>query len=243
MHIFKTTIKNTQNIDNKNIALLNRITGQSLSIVKESISNGKPFYSVNLSFSEFYGKDTVVEKLIKIFQENNIDVIIEYGRKDRGKHGLKKYSLTEFINFRNEAEKRIDESNKEWSEIKNDQDAFDKYIEEKGWRFSIERVIALIYKKGNYDRAIYDCNKLMELYPDSENYYCFYFYRGEAYKRKGEYDCALADYNKALELNPESNEILEEKKNLEKKIEIEKKQIINFNEKSKNIKKEYDNEY
>ena len=54
-------------------------------------------------------------------------------------------------------------------------------------------------EKNEYDLALADYNKAIELKPNYEN---VYNNRGSAYKGKGEYDKALADYNKAIELNP-----------------------------------------
>ncbi len=55
------------------------------------------------------------------------------------------------------------------------------------------------YYKGEYDKALSDFNKAIELDPDDYSAYCN---RGSVYERKGEYARALSDYNKAVELNP-----------------------------------------
>jgi len=55
------------------------------------------------------------------------------------------------------------------------------------------------YKKGQYDLAIADLNKAIELNPRDAG---IYGWRGSAYSAKGQYDLAIADYNTAIELNP-----------------------------------------
>ena len=55
------------------------------------------------------------------------------------------------------------------------------------------------YFKGEYDKAISDFDRAVELAPDDCYAYCN---RGSAYERKGDYARALSDYNKAVELNP-----------------------------------------
>jgi len=54
-------------------------------------------------------------------------------------------------------------------------------------------------EKGQYDQAISEFNKALEINPkDTEAYYN----RGLAYYDKGQYDKAISDYTKALEINP-----------------------------------------
>ena len=53
--------------------------------------------------------------------------------------------------------------------------------------------------EGDYDRAIEDFNKALELKPD---YAEPYTNRGNAYSCKEDYDRAIEDYDKAIELNP-----------------------------------------
>jgi len=55
------------------------------------------------------------------------------------------------------------------------------------------------YCKGNYDEAIKDCTKAIELNP---KYAKAYYFRGRAYYDKGLYDEAIEDYNKTIKLNP-----------------------------------------
>jgi tetratricopeptide (TPR) repeat protein len=54
-------------------------------------------------------------------------------------------------------------------------------------------------KEGEYDKAISDFNKAIELNP---RYADAYNNRGAAYAKKGEYEKAISDYSKAIELNP-----------------------------------------
>jgi len=57
-------------------------------------------------------------------------------------------------------------------------------------------------KKGEYDRAIADFTKALEINPRLAQ---AYYNRGVAYERKGEYDQAIADYTNALELSPSND--------------------------------------
>ncbi len=54
-------------------------------------------------------------------------------------------------------------------------------------------------KKGQYDQAISDLNKALEINPRLA---LAYFTRGLSYAAKGQHDQAISDYNKALEINP-----------------------------------------
>ena len=54
--------------------------------------------------------------------------------------------------------------------------------------------------KGDYDRAIADFDKAIQLKPD---YADAYDNRGVAYGSKGDYDRAIADYDKAIQLKPD----------------------------------------
>ena len=53
--------------------------------------------------------------------------------------------------------------------------------------------------KGEYDLAVADYGKIIELKPDDTS---TYLNRGLAFYNKKSYDLAIADYNKAIELNP-----------------------------------------
>ncbi len=52
---------------------------------------------------------------------------------------------------------------------------------------------------GDYDRAIANFTKAIEVNPRDEDAYIF---RGDAWFNKGDYECAIADYSKAIEINP-----------------------------------------
>lgn len=54
-------------------------------------------------------------------------------------------------------------------------------------------------RKGQYDLAISNYNKAIEIDPTIA---LFYFNRGVAYGAKGQYDLAIADYTKAIEIDP-----------------------------------------
>src|SRR5216684_4899573 len=55
------------------------------------------------------------------------------------------------------------------------------------------------WRKHDYDRAIADADKAIELNPKNSN---AYMRRGASYGNKGDYDRAFADENKAIELDP-----------------------------------------
>ncbi len=55
------------------------------------------------------------------------------------------------------------------------------------------------FNKGQYDLAIIDFSKAIELNPRDAG---IYGWRGAAYNRKGQYDLAIIDLNTAIELNP-----------------------------------------
>lgn len=59
------------------------------------------------------------------------------------------------------------------------------------------------YDKGEYDRAIENCDKAIELNPKDPD---AYNNRGITYDNKGEYDHAIEDYDKAIELDPKDPE-------------------------------------
>jgi tetratricopeptide (TPR) repeat protein len=52
---------------------------------------------------------------------------------------------------------------------------------------------------GQYDKAISDYTKAIELNPKHAD---TYYSRGLAYNKMGQYDKAISDYTKAIELNP-----------------------------------------
>jgi tetratricopeptide (TPR) repeat protein len=53
--------------------------------------------------------------------------------------------------------------------------------------------------KGDYDKAIADCDKAIELKPKNA---AAYDNRGNVYQAKGDHDRAISDYDKAIELDP-----------------------------------------
>ncbi len=57
------------------------------------------------------------------------------------------------------------------------------------------------YNKGNYDRAIEDYGKAINLYPKNA---AAYNSRGHMWRRKRNYDRAIEDYSKAIELDPQN---------------------------------------
>ena len=56
------------------------------------------------------------------------------------------------------------------------------------------------YRKGDYDRAIADYDKAIQL---NLQYTGAYNNRGSAHADKGDYDRALADYSEAIKLDPQ----------------------------------------
>jgi Flp pilus assembly protein TadD len=73
-----------------------------------------------------------------------------------------------------------------------------KQNESRNPKFYNDRGIAY-GEKGQYDRAISDFNKAMEINP---RYGKAYNNRGIVYRLKGQYDQAISDFNKAMEINP-----------------------------------------
>jgi len=58
---------------------------------------------------------------------------------------------------------------------------------------------AAYIQKGEYEKAIEDCTKAVELNPAHAN---AYINRGIAYDKKGDHDLAIKDYTKVPELEP-----------------------------------------
>ena len=61
---------------------------------------------------------------------------------------------------------------------------------------------------GDYDPAIADLNRAIELDPNQADYYR---QRGVSYRQKGDYDRAIADYNRAIELDPKNARYLQQR--------------------------------
>jgi Tfp pilus assembly protein PilF len=59
------------------------------------------------------------------------------------------------------------------------------------------------YQIGDFDKAIADCSKAIELDPALAK---AYYYRGRAFNGKGDFEKAIADYSKAIELDPKDYE-------------------------------------
>ncbi len=74
-----------------------------------------------------------------------------------------------------------------------------KQVESKDANFYFNRGTAYI-AKGQYDQAISDFNKALEINP---SYAEAYNNRGAVYSRKGQNDEAISDYSKAIEIDPE----------------------------------------
>jgi tetratricopeptide (TPR) repeat protein len=60
------------------------------------------------------------------------------------------------------------------------------------------------YNSGDYEQAIADYSKAIELDPDDATAYSN---RGSAYKESGDLEQAIADYNKAIELDPDDGTV------------------------------------
>ena len=65
---------------------------------------------------------------------------------------------------------------------------------------------AYYYGKDDFDMAIADFTKAIELHP---NYVAYYLWRGRAYQQKMEYDSAIADFTKAIELDSDYDNFIE----------------------------------
>jgi tetratricopeptide (TPR) repeat protein len=80
--------------------------------------------------------------------------------------------------------------------------------EESLWTHTItlnDRSWVAYYNRGiahgtNYDWAIRDCTKAIELKPDDA---MSYYNRGSVYDRKGDYEQAIRDYTQAIKLKPD----------------------------------------
>jgi hypothetical protein len=75
----EVTVNNVPN-DKKIIVSLHKITGQSLSLVMKNLAKGLPIFSKDISQADCT-EGGIVERLLDFFQENNIDVTIDYDNK------------------------------------------------------------------------------------------------------------------------------------------------------------------
>jgi Tfp pilus assembly protein PilF len=75
-----------------------------------------------------------------------------------------------------------------------------KQDEPKDAKFYIDRAIAY-GEKGQFDQAIDDFTKALEIDPKGAD---AYYFRGIAYANKNQHDQAISDYNKALEIDRKS---------------------------------------
>jgi len=82
------------------------------------------------------------------------------------------------------------------------------------------------YKRKDYDQAIQDTTKGLEIYPE---YYEGYCVRGASYAAKGEFDKAMEDINKALSLRPEAPKAYKERGEIYTKQGKKDKAIEDFN--------------
>ncbi|MBL7225102.1 MAG: tetratricopeptide repeat protein [Desulfobacteraceae bacterium] len=58
------------------------------------------------------------------------------------------------------------------------------------------------FQKGEYDRAIDDFTKALEMAPEGRESYIVYYNRGVAYYKNRDYDQAIQDFNTSLQLTP-----------------------------------------
>ena len=58
------------------------------------------------------------------------------------------------------------------------------------------------FQKGEYDRAIDDFMKALEMAPEGRENYIVYYNRGVAYYKNRDYDRAIQDFNTSLQLTP-----------------------------------------
>jgi len=81
-----------------------------------------------------------------------------------------------------------------------------RYVDEENLMTAAEKYFKqgfVSMKSGNYQQAINDFNKAIEIYPKLVD---AYVNRGSVYFKLGNYQQSMIDYNKAIELNPEYTE-------------------------------------
>jgi len=91
------------------------------------------------------------------------------------------------------------------------------------------------YKRNDYDQAIQDTTKGLEIYPEYYEGYCL---RGSSYAAKGEFDKATEDINKALRMKPQAPNAYKERGNIYAKQGKIDNAIEDFN-KAISLKPEY----
>jgi hypothetical protein len=119
---FEITVNNVPN-DTEIIVPLHKITGQSLSLVKENLSKGLPIFSKDIPFDSYAEDDGIIKQLLDFFEENNIDVTIDYANK--------KETIDEFYNHR--LKELSQESKKVLQEI------YMLYLEKEGYVPNIDK--------------------------------------------------------------------------------------------------------
>jgi len=60
----------------------------------------------------------------------------------------------------------------------------------------------LWYQKGEYDRAVDEFSKALEMSPEEREAYVIYYNRGLAYYKNRDYDKAIDDFTKSIQLTP-----------------------------------------
>ena len=61
------------------------------------------------------------------------------------------------------------------------------------------------FQKAEYDQAIADLSRAIEVKPDAANYHS----RGLVFQRKADYDRAIADFSRAIEIDPSYKNIFD----------------------------------
>jgi tetratricopeptide (TPR) repeat protein len=149
--------------------------------------------NVNKSVTIELLEKVTIESLVKVFTVEELNALAEFygskvGRSVMNKFGV--YTAEAMSAIQQEIMRRFQELEREgyFKEYEERRDA-ETYFNRGG----------LYYKGGEYDQAISDFNKALEVNP---NYAYAYRNRGNAYSSKGQDDQAILDYGRALEVNP-----------------------------------------